>query len=122
MGDPELNEEQILQFLVSDVPISPNGIRTISGLVLLACYDRKVTREYMAKMIDHNQNINIILQGLEKTFRLREAMKLLRPNASTPQLDQNFEELIKRLVALRYRIAEDFKAVTECPTTKNTLH
>ena len=121
-ADPLLNEQRILETLNNwQLLLTPNSVRSLCALVLMACYDRKVTREFMAEMIDRNQEIGITMSELEGAAKLRGAMRLLRPNVEPKEIDEKIANLCGQWRRQRQIMADKFALVTQCPTTVDRL-
>lgn len=96
------------------------------SLVLLACYDRKVKREFMAEMIDRAAMMDICLSGLECAVRLQMAAakppkKGSKVLAEVPVKSPEIEQLTKSFNTQRKALADKFALVTQCPTGENTI-
>lgn len=105
------------------------------SLMLMACYDRKVTREFMADMIDRAAMMNICLSGLEAEARLylyrkgatpatkpaRGKKTACQPPREIPVTSPEIEQLSKAFNAMRKTMADKFALVTQCPTSENTI-
>lgn len=121
-ADPKLNEKKILHVLRDkDVPITPNGMRSMASLVLLCCYDRKVKREFMAEMLDLTAETYILLARLETAMTVRVLYNAIKPEATTEKMDEQIHELANGVCAKRALFADKFFLVTECPTLADKI-
>jgi len=120
---PKLNEVGIHATLAAeDYFLTPNGMRSVCSLVLLACYDRKVEREFMADIIDQVTNISICLSDLECGSKMAHALvSVVDPKRDTAEHTAKLEGIARELGAKRKRLAEKFALVCQCHTGNDTL-
>lgn len=121
-ADPKLNEKKILHVLRDkDIPVTPNGMRSLNSLVLLCCYDRKVEREFMAAMLDLVAETDIIISKIEVAVTVRHLYGVVKPDSSTEQIDKQVNDLMVEFGGARACIAEKFDLVTQCPTLTDKI-
>jgi hypothetical protein len=121
-ADPKLDEDRIANALSNPtVVLTPNGIRSLMSLVLMACYDRKVEREFMAEMIDVTAEVGILLSRMESGAKMRAAFSILKPGMEPTEIDEELQGLMRTWNAQRARVAMKFALLRQCPTTFDTI-
>lgn len=117
-----MNEHKILHMLEGEILLSPAQVRMVMALVLLDCYDRKVQRDFMARMLDYNQQMNITLSELESGYRRRELLLSMRPDCEPKLIDEELNKIGLRINMMRDRVAAEFKLVCQCSCDGDTIH
>lgn len=121
-ADPKLNEARLLLTLSNDdIPLTPDGVRALCSLVVLACYDRKVEREFFASVLDLVATINSALGEIICGGRMAQALHDVDPER-TPTLLMEQSVVHGRIFRqTRKLLAEKFALVTQCPTTQDKV-
>lgn len=116
-SNPKLNEQALLAALRNEhIPLTPNTFRSLLSLTTLACYDRKVEREFFADWIDQCAMLGIDLADMESAGRMRVLYTSMHPDKEPKALDAEIDRLMQGFMAKRRRLAEQFDKVTQCPT------
>ncbi len=122
-ADPKLNESRILEALANDeLMLTPNGARSLFSLVLLACYDRKVERDFMADMIDKCAEAEQTVADLECAGRMYTVLYTIEPEGTPANLNEEVERLSRLWISRRKALAEKFSLVCQCPTTLDRVN
>ena len=120
--NPKLNEYAILATLRNEqVPMRPNELRSLMSLVTLACYDRKVEREFFAEVIDLCALMGVDLADMESAGRMRTLYMEMHPAKQPLALDARIDALVHGFMAKRRRLASRFELVTACPTAEDSF-
>jgi hypothetical protein len=122
-ADPRFNEQAILGTLRNaDLVLTPNDVRSLLSLVLMATYDRKVEREFMAEMIDVAACIQITLSKLEMAGSMKALLMKVDPNQPEGPLDNGIDQWCKAWAAQRSVLTAKFARVCACPTTTDAIN
>lgn len=117
-ADPKLNEERLLATLRDEtLPVSVNSWRAIGELVLMACYDRKVEREFFAEVMDLLCEGQAAINELAVTARMITLLQGVSPEHPCVILKGIADDWAKMFTVKRRALVEKFYLVTECPTT-----
>lgn len=120
--DPLLNEDMILKTLQDEVfEFSSDDIRGLCNLVLLACYDRKVGREFFAEMIVHSTNMQECVSEVESGIKMISVLKKIDPTKSPDTLSAAIKEWGKKFTTERRKMTEQFGLLCQCPTGKDPV-
>jgi hypothetical protein len=121
-ADPKLDEAMIARMLTNEFLLSPQGVRSLLSMVLLACYDRKVEREFMADMIGRADDVHILLSQMESGSKMRAMLTALQPETKTDAIDDELKKLGMEWQRKREGLAAKFSEVRQCPTTRDTIN
>lgn len=122
-ADPMLNERAILATLRNDaMQLSVDGWRAFCEVILMACFDRKVTREFFAEMLDLTSETQDAIGELEGIGRMMRLLAVTEPTQSSAMLKEEAEKFSKLFAHHRRRIAEKFALLVQCPTTADPIH
>ena len=120
--DPKLDEERILATLSSEsVLLTPNGMRSLLARVTLACYDRKVEREFMCEVLDLCSLIGITVADLECAGKMCVVLSVIDKAHDVGPLSEAVATLANELQARRKVLAAKFALVVQCPTTQDKV-
>ena len=124
--DPKLDEERILNTLSSDnVLLTPNVMRSLLSRVIIACYDRKVEREFMCEVVDLCTLMGITVADLESAGRMCVVLSHLEPaDGTSPDLGPMSDAISALTDELRGRrkvLTEKFMLLVQCPTTQDKV-
>lgn len=120
--NPLLNEQAILNTLRNEeIPITPNGMRSLMSLTLIAMYDRGVEREFFADALDDCAMIGIDLADLEKAGAMRGLLGQVDPEKTPELVDAEINKLVQGFMAKRRRLANKLHLTTQCPTAADPV-
>ena len=121
-ADPLLPEQAMLNTLGdTDYPLTSDGFRMLTMLIILACYDRKVNRKFMADMLHEMNELHMLLSDLEGAERCRAAFEENDIIDISTRYKKEVEKGIVKLCKIRESMANKFSLVTQCPTTRDSI-
>lgn len=101
--------------------MTPNQVRGLMSLILLASYDRKVEREFFASLLDLCAETNIVLTDLTCGGRMADVLAKIEPEREPSLLNEEIDGHVAKWVANRKRLAEKFRLVMMCPTAADSI-
>lgn len=120
---PLLNEPYLLAILKNEtLPMTSDGMLEFCSVLVLACVDRKVTREYLMEFQDVCNAMHSHLGDVECGMRLIDALKSVDKAYDTKDLDESMREHGKVFTQKRRLLAEMFTKLTECPTADDKIN
>lgn len=119
---PILNELLILATLNrEETPLSGDDIRMLSALVLMACYDRKVEREFLAEVIETMSEMHDCVGVLEKGVSYIYILSEIDPERTPSVLGGAIKEWGEEFTRLRRKLASYMEKLVECPTAADRI-
>lgn len=121
-ADPKLNEPRILASLRDEMlPLSVNGWRSLCEIVLMACYDRKVEREFFAEVLDLVGETQTAIDEIEMIGRMMKLLMVLGPDKQSEMLVNAAQGMGKMFMHKRRQMADKFALLCQCPTTADKI-
>lgn len=120
--DPKLNEGRIYSTLCDEsIPLSTDGWRALGQLVVLACYDRKVEREFFAEILNLVGETQASLDAVEDAMRMHHLLQVACPGEESKILSKVAQDSGKVFLGARRQLAAKFSLVYQCPTTEDKI-
>ena len=113
-----LLDEKLLQMHLSDVnhPVTPDQIRYLCNLALLAAFDRKVTREFVVEIINLCTEIQTLCSQLETAGALRYSLLTLDKRREPALIDDAVQNIVVQFMRTRQTLSERVGLLAQCPT------
>lgn len=116
-ADPKLDELRLLVTLRNeDMPLTCDGWRCLTNLLILACYDRKVEREFFAEFMDLASTCQSALETIEQTMKMERILVLVNPDLPSAKLAEVGRAALSAFIGSRRVLADKFERVCQCPT------
>lgn len=121
-ANPILDEQALLQ-LLHDVrtPKTPDQIRWMSNMVLLAAHGRNVKREFFVEVINTTSEVHTLLGELQSAGRMHHLMAQLDPARENITLNEQTDKLVRELLAARKTLTGLMEKVSQCPTLDDPI-
>ena len=121
-ADPQLPEKAMLNTLADvEHPVTSTGMRQLMLLILLACYDRKVERDFMASMLYETTELHELIGDMESAERCRIMCEDMKIIDISKQYEKEIQDSLEKFCAMRTSLAKKFSLVTQCPTTGDKI-
>ena len=121
MTSPLMNEELLISYLQQPLSLqSAPRLKALSKLIILAAYDRKVTREFMDKTADAALGLIKIADRIESVAITAVALK--SEQLTMDMVSDAAEQALKLGDNIRGRAARLMAEVAECPCDEDTQH
>lgn len=118
-----VNEKLLLSWLTDqDSPVTPDQLRFMGNLVLMAAYERDVHREFMRVAINDVSEMNSALARLERAGSYKNLMGGYFPGENTERLDAAAAGIITEVMALKKRLADKVVLLMQCPDEGDTIN
>jgi hypothetical protein len=104
-----------------ETPLSGDDIRMLSALVLMACYDRKVEREFLAEVIETMSEMHDCVGVLEKGVSYIYILSEIDPERTPSVLGGAIKEWGEEFTRLRRKLASYMEKLVECPTAADRI-
>lgn len=121
-----MDEGRILWWLKgAERTFSPHALRELIGVVTVAFYDRKVTREAMVEIVQLGVQLHEAVSNIEHAAKLKEAFFKLEGDEDakkSPQLDGVINGLCTQATALCEQFSNKFELLVQCPTSSDPIN
>lgn len=121
-ADPKINERLLLRHLREiNKPCTPDVLRFLCNMSLLACHDRAVTSEFFISVINICSEISSDLAMMEKGGALRHILTQMDGTREPTKLDETLSDLVTGMMRRRVRLADMIELVAQCPTSADKV-
>jgi hypothetical protein len=121
-----MDEAAIQATLDNSTRLSPSGLRGLMVLVLLACYDRRVTRKFFVEMLEDVQSMYIMIDRLEAGVYVGNVLCDHTPAETTGKKPEKLVTELAKITAkigdLRVKMHEKMGLLMECPTSDDKIY
>ena len=120
--DPKLNELNILATLNNETfHLSTDDYRSLCSLVLLACYDRKVEREFIVEVIETVTAVYSCIEAVELGISFVYFLSVVDPQRKPLLISGNLQLWVVELARLRKTLAGYMELLIECPSSSDLI-
>lgn len=102
-------------------PKTPDQIRWLCNMVILAAHDRRVTREFFIEVVNCVAEIQVSLADLISGGRMRYLMSTLDDERETPLINEEMQKTMQGLMRQREKLESMLVKITQCPTLEDTV-
>lgn len=121
-SNPVINEQALLQQVRdNETPRTPDQMRWLCNMVLLAAHDRKVTREFFIEVVNCVAEIQGSLAQLISAGRMRHLLLKYDMKREPEVLDEAVDGLMQGLMRQKEKLEHLMEQIIECPTLADTI-
>jgi hypothetical protein len=115
-AEPLLNEPALIYALDPSIAIPEDELGSVFGLCVVACYDRKVEREFFIDVLNKAMNGVRLLRGLNAELTMYQGCSLPAEDNAKKLFNDMAMLSLKEIKVIRAALLEKMKLVHECRT------